>query len=98
MALSLILLSLLGSFPIYEFGGGSGAIFLDDVVCSGLEERLEHCSHRGIGVQNCDHSEDVGVICGSGTKDACNKMCCIIKHMYSYVHVQSTMCSNGLIS
>jgi len=46
------------------FGGGSGAIFLDDVQCSGLEKRLEHCSHRGIGVRNCDHSEDIGVICG----------------------------------
>ena len=67
MALSLILLSLLGSFPIYEFGGGSGAIFLDDVECSGLEERLEHCSHNGIGVHNCGHSEDVAVSCESGT-------------------------------
>ena len=46
-----------------NFGGGTGTILLDDVVCSGLEERLEHCSHHGIGLHNCDHSQDVGVVC-----------------------------------
>ena len=45
-------------------GHGNGTIFLDNVECSGLEERLENCRHREIGVHDCDHSEDVGVICG----------------------------------
>jgi len=62
-----VVLSLSSSFlvalTISSFGGGSGAIFLDDVECSGLEERLEHCSHRGIGVHNCEHIEDAGVTC-----------------------------------
>ena len=57
----------LATLPILAFGGGSGEIFLDDVRCSGLEERLENCSHRGIGVHNCEHDEDVGVTCESGT-------------------------------
>ena len=53
--------------PLPAFGGGSGAIFLDDVQCSGQEERLEHCRHLGIGVHNCDHSDDAGVACDLGT-------------------------------
>ena len=52
------------ALTISGFGGGNGAIFLDEVDCNGQEERLEHCRHRGIGVENCEHSEDVGVICG----------------------------------
>ena len=53
------------ALTISGFGGGNGAIFLDEVDCNGQEERLEHCRHHGIGVENCEHSEDVGVICGS---------------------------------
>uniref|UniRef100_A0A3B1K7H2 SRCR domain-containing protein n=1 Tax=Astyanax mexicanus TaxID=7994 RepID=A0A3B1K7H2_ASTMX len=46
-----------------RFGPGSGSIYLDDVVCSGSERSLTKCSHRGIGVNNCDHSKDAGVVC-----------------------------------
>ena len=46
------------------FGGGSGAIFLDDVKCSGYEEYLSQCPHAGWGIENCIHDEDAGVSCG----------------------------------
>ncbi|KAK3087601.1 hypothetical protein FSP39_008130 [Pinctada imbricata] len=46
------------------FGQGSGPILLDDTKCSGQEKTLLQCSSKPPGQNNCDHSEDVGVICG----------------------------------
>ena len=44
-------------------GPGIGLIFLDNVECQGNETNLDDCTHNGVGVHNCDHSEDAGVIC-----------------------------------
>ena len=49
-----------------HFGRGTGMIWLDDLRCSGEEEGLNDCMHRGIGQHNCGHSEDAGVACSSG--------------------------------
>ena len=50
-----------GSFR--TVGGGSGTIVLDGMSCVGSESRLLDCSNPGIGVNDCSHSEDVGITC-----------------------------------
>uniref|UniRef100_A0A3B3XCK8 SRCR domain-containing protein n=1 Tax=Poecilia mexicana TaxID=48701 RepID=A0A3B3XCK8_9TELE len=47
---------------------GQGTLFfqscaLDDVGCSGQEQKLVSCRSSGWGVNNCGHQEDAGVIC-----------------------------------
>ena len=38
---------------------GSGPIHLGEVSCTVSEACLSNCSHRGIGMHDCSHSEDV---------------------------------------
>ena len=49
-----------------HFGEGTGPIHLDDVACQRSDASLLDCDHGGVGIHNCAHSEDVGVICLTG--------------------------------
>ncbi|KAK7097808.1 macrophage receptor MARCO-like [Littorina saxatilis] len=51
--------------PISPFGPGTGPIWLDNLLCDCPEASLLDCDNSGdgIGMTNCDHTEDVGVIC-----------------------------------
>ncbi|XP_061114999.1 deleted in malignant brain tumors 1 protein-like isoform X1 [Conger conger] len=54
------------------FGSGFGAILLDDLRCTGNESSLFHCPSRGLGVHNCDHTNDVSVACTGSNSDEYN--------------------------
>lgn len=49
--------------PSTYYGGGSGPVWLDNLGCTGTEGTILNCSHNGVGLHNCAHSEDVGIIC-----------------------------------
>ena len=45
---------------------GSGQIWLNNVECNGEESSIANCRHDGWGVNNCNHSQDVGITCFDG--------------------------------
>ena len=56
-----------------HYGRGSGPIWLDNLNCTGKEESLFDCP-RGIGLSDCTHEDDVGVIC----QGMFNQLVCLI--------------------
>jgi hypothetical protein len=49
---------------VQAFGGGSGPIWLDDVVCPvNFNGFIGNCGHLPWGSHNCGHHEDIGVCC-----------------------------------
>ena len=59
-------ISYTGSYPLYgaAYGQGTGPIWLDDLRCNAnTNTRLTDCPANAVGVHNCDHSEDAGVLC-----------------------------------
>ena len=45
------------------FGPGNGPIVLSNVQCTGTESTLLSCQADPLGVNDCDHSQDAGVVC-----------------------------------
>ena len=71
------------SFVGSHFGGGENNVLIDDVECTGNENRLVDCSFHGWGHvhEYClDHNRDVGVVCG-GT------YVCTYTYIHTYIHM-----------
>lgn len=60
-----------GSTPavvqISKFGLGDGPTWMDEMQCTGREVDIALCTFKGWGKEDCGHSEDVGITCGSYT-------------------------------
>ena len=50
------------------FGPGMGPVLLENVICTGNEDRLFDCTNSGLGVSSCSHSRDAGVRCSTQCK------------------------------
>ncbi|XP_019630689.1 PREDICTED: deleted in malignant brain tumors 1 protein-like [Branchiostoma belcheri] len=55
-------------YVVRPFGKGTGPIYIEDLQCDGTESSLFNCSHKGWRVHDCDHLDDVGVVCGTCIK------------------------------
>ncbi len=45
------------------YGQGADPILLDNLNCIGTESQLIDCTHNGVGIHNCGHTEDAGLTC-----------------------------------
>ena len=45
------------------FGSGSGTVWLDDLQCTGNEDKLSDCTSDYYGSHNCLIPKDVGLMC-----------------------------------
>uniref|UniRef100_A0A3B4AYR2 Soluble scavenger receptor cysteine-rich domain-containing protein SSC5D n=1 Tax=Periophthalmus magnuspinnatus TaxID=409849 RepID=A0A3B4AYR2_9GOBI len=44
------------------YGKGTDQVWMDDIDCTGRENALSECPHRGFGENDCDHNEDAGLL------------------------------------
>ena len=88
------------AFPNARFGAGSGAIVMDNVACTGTEERLVYCPfdrHTG----DCYHTQDAGLRCPNLTRMLHKKYTHththtrVYEYMHGFIHCPATL-SNSL--
>ncbi|XP_037830330.1 deleted in malignant brain tumors 1 protein-like isoform X3 [Kryptolebias marmoratus] len=77
------------------FGVGIGPIWLDDVSCSGSESSLDSCSHSTVGIHNCVHDEDAGVVCEDLKVRLSGPTSCSGRVEVYYGGVWGTVCDQG---
>ncbi|XP_033730064.1 neurotrypsin-like [Pecten maximus] len=52
-----------GSVLEQPISRGTGPIWMDDVLCWGVEDRLSNCNFPGWNIEDCTHSEDILISC-----------------------------------
>ena len=62
------------------YGLGNGLIYLDDLNCLGTETVLTECESTGLGISNCNHAEDAGVVCAIGKISLMFISVCVFMH------------------
>ena len=65
-----------------RFGSGSGPILFSDLSCVGNESTITECDHLSTGGHNCNHSQDVGVVC-EGQSICNNDLLCTFLHSFT---------------
>ena len=50
---------------LVDYGGGSGPVWYNNVICSGSEVHLSQCAGDGLGAHDCFLGLDAGVVCAS---------------------------------
>ena len=64
----------------YDGGPQMQMIWLDEVSCTPSDSKLIQCSSNAFGVNDCNHYEDVGIVCSREGKLKCTHTC-IHKHI-----------------
>ena len=69
-------------------------ILLDDVTCSSSDNLLLLCSHRGIGVDDCGHYEDIEITCSNPRSALSSELLYLVipAEITSWLHKFSCSC------
>ena len=69
---------------VYGVVNDNVSIWLDNLKCRGDENSLMECRHRGWGINNCGHFEDVGVTCTNDSVVPTGMLMSINKSIYNF--------------
>ncbi|XP_038641157.1 scavenger receptor cysteine-rich type 1 protein M130-like isoform X2 [Scyliorhinus canicula] len=62
-------------FDSSSFGAGSGPIWVSGLECNSHESTVWQCQAKPWGQHNCDHGEDVGVVCSESAVTMEQRQC-----------------------